>query len=163
MQLVFVCPLGLIDGPLLTYTTQDVLADDTGSDWVFPAKFDKKFGLINGPYPRLIINVGGDAIVSPVLYISGPCTNPHVIAGDDQFRFDNLTLEAGQTVQVDMGTGDIRLGTNTGTILDDMTVYNLVDWSVSTFWRWMPGVHDVYYLNAHGTLTIQFNERRLTI
>jgi hypothetical protein len=62
-----------------------------------------------------------------------------------------------------MGTGDIRLGTNTGTILDDMTVYNLVDWSVSTFWRWMPGVHDVYYLNAHGTLTIQFNERRLTI
>jgi hypothetical protein len=163
MQLVFVCPLGLIDGPLLTYLTEDVLSDDTGSEWVFPAKFDKKFGLLNGPYPRLIINVGGDAVVAPVLYFNGPSTNPEAVCGDDRFRFTGLTLEAGQTVQVDMGTGDVRLGTNTGTILDDMTVYNTVDWSVSTFWRWLPGVHDVYYLNAHGTLAIQFNERRLTI
>jgi len=159
MQLVFTCPLGLIEGPRLAYSTVDV-ADD-GMDWVFPAAFPKKFGLTRSQYPHLVIPVGGDTPVAPILYINGPCTDPEVMSGDDQFRFRGLTLAAGQTVQVDMGTGNVRLGAS-GTILDDMTVYNTVDWSVSTFWRWPPGDHEIYYLNTSGTLTVEFKERRIT-
>jgi hypothetical protein len=165
MQLVFTCPLGLIESPLREYKTIDITADDTtATDWVFPAKFDKRFGLINDRFPQMVIKVGGDTAVTPILYISGPCTNPEVLTDDEErFRFDGLTLDTGQTVQIDMGTGSVRLGTTTGTILDDMTVYNTVDWAVSTFWRWLPGDHKIYFLNTHGTLAVQFHERRLTI
>jgi hypothetical protein len=164
MQLVFTCPLGLIEGPPLKYTVEDTDPNDEPQDWVFPAKFDKKFGAFNNAFPRLIIDVGGDTAIAPTLYISGPCTNPEVLSGEDRFAFDGLILDAGQTVQVDMATGSVRLGTEaTGTILDDMTVYNTVDWAVSTFWRWLPGRHEVFYLSTHGNLTIQFSERRLTV
>jgi len=164
MQLVFTCPLGLIEGPLLKYTAVDTDPTDAAQDWVFPAKFPKKFGAMNTAFPRMAINVGGDTAVAPILYISGPCTNPEVISGEDRFAFDGLILDAGQTVQIDMATGSVRLGTETtGTILDDMTVYNTVDWAVSTFWRWLPGKHEVFYLNTHGSLQIQFKERRLIV
>lgn len=165
MQLVFTCPLGLIQGELLTYASEDVTTDDNAQDWVFPAKFPKTFGLVNARYPQLIIKVEGDTPVTPTIYISGPATNPEILTADgERFAFDGLTLAAGQTVQIDMGTGSVRLGTQaTGTILDDMTVYNTVDWEVSTFWRWNPGLHTIYFLSTHGTMTIQFTERRLTI
>jgi hypothetical protein len=165
MQLVFTCPLGLIQGPLLTYETEDIAGDDGIQDWVFPAKFPKTFGLRGVRYPQLIIKVEGDIAVTPTIYIHGPVTDPEIATDDNErFAFDGLTLAAGQTVQINMATGSVRLGTtSTGTILDDMTVYNTVDWAVSTFWRWNPGLHTVYYLSTTGSTTIQFSERRLTI
>lgn len=165
MQLVFTCPLGLIESDLYNIGPTTPLPGTTLFDWVFPAKFDKTFGIINARFPQAIFTIGADTAVAPTIYINGPCTDPEIISDNtDRFRFTGLTLETGQTVQIDMASGSVRLGTTeTGTILDDMTVYNTVDWAVSTFWRWPPGQHTVTYIATSGSMQIQYRERRINI
>jgi hypothetical protein len=164
LQLTFTCPLGLIEGPLLSVGTVDKASDDDAvTDLRFPATFPKTFGLVGATYPQLAIEVGGDTAVIPTVYISGPVTNPDVRSGTDRFRFDNFDIPAGQTVQIDMNAGAVRLGNTDGAIVDDMNVYNAVDWSVSTFWRWLPGPHTLRFYSTTGSVTVQYRERRLTI
>jgi len=164
LQLSFTCPSGFLEGPLVAYETPVNAAVDVTTDWVFPAKFPKTFGLSGAIYPYLTIPVTGDAAVQPVIYIIGPVTDPE-IHGDpgEKFRFNGLTLAGGQAVRIDMGAGDIQLGTTTGTVLDDMSAYGAVDWSVSTFWTWEPGIHSVRYLSTTGSVRVEFRERRFTI
>lgn len=165
LQLVFTCPLGLLESCLYDLGPTTPLPATTLYDWVFPAKFDKTFGIINERFPRNTFTIGGDTTIAPIIYINGPCTDPEIIADNTQhFRFTGLTLTAGQTVQIDMGAGTVRLGTtDTGTILDDMTVYNTVDWAVSTFWRLTPGEHTIVYIATSGSMQIQYRERRINI
>jgi hypothetical protein len=164
LQLTFTCPLGLIEGPLQSFTTA-ASSDETGqTDLDLPMLTPFTFGLIGSKYPRLTLDVGGDSTVAPVIYIAGPVADPNVISGPDKFAFKGLTLKAGQAVQVDMATGDVRLGDLvSGQITDDMGAYNTVDWAVSTFWQWAPGPHTILYRNTSGNVTVQYRERRLTI
>jgi hypothetical protein len=81
----------------------------------------------------------------------------------DIFRFDGLTLTTGQMVQIDMGSGAIRLSTTTGTITDDMSAYGAVDWAVSTYWTWKPGTHSLRFMSTTGTATVEVRERRLNL
>lgn len=166
MQLTFICPGGFLESGLQSFTTIDITADDDiVTEWIFPAVFPKTFGLGNVTYPQLNLVVHGDAAVSPIIYISGPVTNPEVISdGVDRFKFDGLTLAAGETVGIDMGSGNIWLGgVGSGQITDDMSAYSAVDWTVSTYWVWAPGPHTVVYKATHGTVTVQYSERRFTI
>lgn len=161
MSLTFVCPGGLIDGPLLSFTTPTSGAGGN-TDLDFPTSLPFTFGLTGSTFPQLNLNVGGDATVIPTVYISGPVKNPEVRSGDDKFVFDGLTLIAGQTVQIDMASGAIRLGSG-GQITDDMNAYNTVDWAKSSFWAWQPGFHNVRFYSTTGSVTVQYRERRLTI
>jgi len=160
LTLSFVCPGGLIDGDLQCFTTP--AAGQGNIDLDFPMSFPTTFGADGNFFPRLTMNVGGDATVTPTIYISGPVKDPEIRSGDDRFRFHGLTLTAGQTVQIDMGTGNVRLGSD-GTIYDDMSAYNTVDWAVSSFWQWEPGVHDLEFLSTTGAAQVQYRERRLSI
>lgn len=164
MQLTFTCPLGLIEGPRLSFSTPD--SSSAGqTDLDFPTAMPFTFGLHGALYPHIAMTVGGDSVVAPVVYVSGPVTDPDLRMDDgDRFAFKGLTLPAGQTVEVDMASGVIRLGdTGTGQITDDMGAYNLVDWAVSSFWQWAPGIHTLTYRNTTGNVTVQYRERRLTI
>lgn len=162
LTMSFVCPLGLIEGPLRCFETPASGGGETDVD--FPFTFPFTFGLVGATYPQVSFNVGGHSPVAPILYISGPVKDPEVRSGDDRFRFDGLTLTAGQTVQVDMGSGDIRLGNPASSqIVDDMTVYNTVDWAVSNFWSWPPGDRLMRFYSQTGKATVQYRERVLTI
>lgn len=162
LTMSFVCPLGLIEGPWQCFETPASGGGETDLD--FPFAFPFTFGLVGATYPLVSFTVGGDSPVAPMLYISGPVTNPEVRSGDDRFRFDGLTLTAGQTVQVDMAGGNIRRGnSSSGQILDDMSVYNTVDWAVSNFWSWQPGARQLRLYSQTGKATVQYRERVLTI
>lgn len=166
LQLTFTCPGGQLESTLRSFATRDVPEDDDlATDWIFPAVFPKGFGLMGATYPILSIPVGGDSAVTPIVYISGPVKDPEIRGDEGEvFAFDGLTLAGGETVQIDMGTGDIRLGrVDSGVIYDDMSAYGAVDWGVSTYWTWAPGVHRLSYLSTTGTVTVQFRERRFTI
>lgn len=162
LSMSFVCPLGLIEGPLLSVTTPASGGGETDLD--FPFAFPFTFGLVGATYPQVSFTVGGDSPVAPIVYISGPVTDPEVRSGDDRFAFDGLTLAAGQTVQIDHATGNIRLGNaSSGQILDDMNAYNTVDWAVSNFWSWQPGPRTLRLYSQTGSATAQYRERLLAI
>ena len=162
LTLSFVCPGGLIDGPWRTLTTPPAGAGNIDID--FPTAFPTTFGASGGIYPKLTFDVGGDATVTPVLYIAGPVKDPEIRSGADRFRFDGLTLNAGEMVQIDMASGNVRRGDPaSGTIFDDMSAYNTVDWAVSSFWQWEPGTHELLFMSPTGVAWIQFRERRLSI
>lgn len=162
LTMSFVCPLGLIEGPLREVTTPASGGGQTDVD--FPFAFPFTFGLSGALYPQVSFTVGGDSPVAPIIYISGPVKDPEVVSGEDRFAFDGLTLAAGQTVQIDNGTGNIRLGdADSRQILDDMSAYNTVDWAVSNFWSWQPGARSLRFYSQTGSVTVQFRERILTI
>lgn len=164
MQLVFTCPLGLLESPLRQYHAGDVPGDEGVNEWVFPATFPKTFGLVGATYPQLTLTVNGDTAIFPTIYIHGPVVDPVISCDGDVFAFDGLTLISGQLVQINMSTGSVLLAEGSpGQVLDDMTVYNTVDWTVSTFWRWLPGDHTILFNSTSGAITVEFHERRLTI
>jgi len=166
LQLMFVCPLGLLEGELRAAQSYDVSGDEGYEDWIFPAEFPKGFGMRAGlTYPMLQIHIGGDVAISPVLYFFGPSVNPEVFTNDgERFRFLGITLAGGEGICVDMGTGNIRfLAASDPPTYTDVQMYNAVDWAVSTFWRWNPGLHTITYPNTQGTIRIEYRERRLTI
>lgn len=166
LTMVFLAPTGTLEGPL--YSVQSQPAGQSTDAWVFPEHLPDGFG--HGPYlnPLMSITVGGSTPISPTIYITGPATNPRLESSDgDVFAFSGLTLAAGETVQIDMGAGTVLIGDAvTGLIAaTDASRYQQVDFSVSTFWRWDPGVHTVRFLGngQGGTTTIQWRERQLTI
>lgn len=163
MQLSFTAPDGVLEGPLKSRTTSP--AGGSGGGFTFPATLPDDFGHSSVVNPVLNIDIGGSTAVSPIVYISGPVTNPQVRTDDgERFVFTGLTLTAGQTVQIDMGAGTVLLGTTESSTVDaDATLYHLVDFNLSTFWRWLPGPHVMRYVATTGTATVQWRERRLTI
>lgn len=164
LQLTFTCPLGLIEGPLLSFTTSASGGGNTDLDMPFALPFT--FGLSGAVFPKLAMNVAGDSTVTPTVYITGPAKDPEIRSDNgDVFKFKGLTLNAGQTVQIDMGTGAVRLGDSTSTQItdEDMSAYGAVDWAVSSYFVWQPGIHTVSYRSTTGSVTVQYRERRLTI
>ncbi len=166
LSLSFTAPLGLIEGPLKSFSTR---ASDIGIDaldWLFPAAFPKGFGpSADLVYPHLTFTVGGSAAVNPSIYITGPVEDPEVrVSNGEQFKFTGLTVHSGQTLHVDMESGVVRVGdVATGRIFDETTPFQAIDFDVSTFWRWQPGEYTVTYPKTSGVLTVQFRERLLTI
>jgi hypothetical protein len=165
LQLTFTAPEGLLEGPLSPPYYTALASGEEQTEWKFPALFPKTFGAGTANHPSVTLNVGGSSPIGPRIYINGPVTNPEVRTDDgERFRFDNLTLVTGQTVEINMETGVIRLGnTTTQVVSDDPSVYQAVDFGVSTFWRWDPGVHVVRYLARSGSVAVQYRERRMNV
>ncbi|MDP8971153.1 MAG: hypothetical protein M3N52_11805 [Actinomycetota bacterium] len=118
-----------------------------------------RLGNATAANPYLEFVVAGHAPVHPLVYIYGPVTDPAV--EDDtgnRFVFTGLNLASGQFVDIDMAEGTVRIGGN-----PDASVYHLVDFTQSTFWRWMPGAHAVRYEATAGRVAVHWRERRLTI
>jgi hypothetical protein len=164
LQLVFTCPLGLLEcDPPLTFRTPTP-NPAARTDWVFPATFKKGFGVTGGnANPTVYFPVGGDAAIQPTIWLYGPMTNPEMRSGNDTFRFVGLTLDPGQSAKIDMESGDIIVNTGTSPIPDDLSAYAYVDWTVSTYWTWAPGNHQFILYSPTGYAVIEFAERRLTI
>ncbi len=162
LTLSFSVPDGYLTGPLKTYSTSQATGVQA-TEWKFPAKFPKTFGAGTAVYPTITIQVEGNAPVAPAIYITGPATDPEVRTDDgERFKFSGLTIVAGQTVQIDMASGNVRIAdTATLAVNDDGSLFGSVDLSVSSFWRWNPGVHVFRYRATSGSATVQFRERRL--
>lgn len=157
VQLSFTSPGGLLEGPLRSYEFQAAGTESGGL--VFPSDFPEDFGTGASTNPYRAIDVGGMAPVSPTLYFQGPLTGAEAYTDDNErFRMPDLILAAGQLAMVDMETGDVLLDGNPANSL-----YHLVDFDVSSFWRWNPGRHIVRHVGNSGRLTVQFTERALTI
>lgn len=162
MSLTFVCPLGLIEGPLRSIQSRPP-GGNTGS-WTFPAELPKDFGFSDAQNPLVNILVEGNSPITPTVYISGPCKDPMVETDDGEvFAFSGLKLASGETVQIDMGAGTVLFGTRRDGPDPDRSAYQLVDWTQSSFWTWAPGLHVVRYTANAGTTTIQWRERLLSI
>lgn len=160
MQLTFTAPLGYLEGPWRGRDSTPVLDNDGPDGLTFPIAFPATFGFTFERVPTKHFLLLGSAPISPVIYMYGPCKNPYVTTDDgERFGFTGLTLQAGQMVQVDMEAGTALLdGAPTA------SVYQLVDFNNSTFWRWAPGrEHVVRYHANGGFFAVQYRERRLTI
>jgi hypothetical protein len=168
LQLSFQCTSGILEGPIKRSDMPPGVGGGT-VEWKFDAKFPKTFSGTLEAHPVLTVDVGGELAVYPVIYISGPCTDPElrsvvVRTGEGEvFRFEGLTLATGETIQIDMGAGSIRYSRADGTITDDMSVYGAVDWGVSTFWTWLPEPHQLRFMSSTGSVTVELRERRLNI
>lgn len=163
LSLSFICPLGLLESHVRKFNTP-TRSMGSRTDWVFPATFPKGFGMVGSANPVTLIPVGGDAPVQPTFYINGPAVNPEIRSGDDRFTFNNLTLTGGQSVKIDMASGDILLSHWDGRqIPNDMSAYGSVDWTVSTYWTWTPGVHQLIFYSETGSVRAEFSERRMTM
>lgn len=157
MQLVFNAPKGYLLSPLRNYTSVPAtLAVLTGMS--LPFTLPMNLGTGSGTNPGLTFTVDGSAPVAPVIAIYGPVTDPVISWGSEQFAFDGLTLGVGDYVVIDMDAGTVRLQGG-----PDASVYHLVDFARSTFWRFPPGLNTVTYLASSGYIQVQFSERRLTI
>lgn len=158
LQLSFAAPLGYLEGDNQGYDSADVDAvADTGI--ALPLAMPLATGTGGPENPYLTLTVGGTAPVPPIVYIYGPATDPEVRTDDDErFVFSGLVLDSGQFVQVDMSAGTVRLGGAT-----DASVFHLVDFTLSTFWTWNPGVHVVRYIATSGRMAVHWRDRRHTI
>lgn len=157
MQVVFNAPKGYLVSPLRSFTSVPAtLAVLTGLS--LPFTLPMTLGTGSGTNPGLTFTVAGSAPVAPVVAIYGPVVDPTISWGTEQFTFDGLTLGLGEYVVIDMEAGTVRLQGS-----PDASVYHLVDFAVSTFWRLPPGTNTVTYLASSGYIQVQFNERRLTI
>lgn len=158
LQLAFTSPDGYFLGDWQTY--ESAYADGIATTGMtFPAATPLTFisGVAQNPY--ITATVGGSAPINPVIYIYGPVTNPEVrTAGNERFGFTGLTLATGEFVQIDMGSGRVLLG---GSI--SASLHHLVNWNISSFWRWLPGAHTVRYLGAGGRIAVQYRDRRYLI
>lgn len=158
MQLSFNAPLGYLESPLREYTSSPA-STVTATGVELPLTLPFTLGTGSGSDPALSFWLDGTAPVAPVIAIYGPVTDPEVRNSfGDRFKFVGLTLLTGQFVVVDMDAGTVRLGGDPG-----QSVYYLVDFSVSTFWRMPPGDNTVTYVAFSGQMTVQFKERRVTI
>lgn len=158
LQLSFVAPLGYLVGDNQGYDSGFVM-EGSGSNLTFPVTFPMGTGQNTTGNPSLTLHVGGSVPVHPIIYIFGPATNPEVRT-DDGLRvlFDGLALSAGQFVQIDMAAGTVRLDG-----APEASVYHLVDFTVSTFWQWLPGAHTVRYIATSGQMSVHWRDRRFTI
>lgn len=164
MTLSFTAPLGLFESDLRTVnSTNGNPADAT--DWHFYAAFPHNFGAASNN-PFITATIGGSAPVNPILYISGPVTNPYLVDDTGQkFKFTGLSLLSGETVQINMGTGTVLKAdpeTN-GTTAPAADIFNYVDFTVSTFWTWQPGTRKVAFHSNSGSFAVQWRDRKLTI
>lgn len=159
LQLTFSAPDGYFLGPTQVYESA-VTSDNTiGQGFVFPLSFPLSTGYNVNANPALTITVGGSAPISPVIYIYGPATNPEVRTDDgERFKLAGLSLATGQFVQIDMGAGTVLQGGAA-----DSSMFHLIDFTVSTFWRWLPGEHTVRYIATSGRMAIHFRDRRYTV
>jgi hypothetical protein len=159
MQLSFNAPLGYLEGDYQGYDTAvagSVLADP---GFTFRTAFPANFGFTSNTNPVIGFTVGGSAPVSPLVYLFGPVTNPAVTdEAGNTFAFDGLSLADGENIQIDMGAGTIL---RTG--FADPAVFDAVDWSVSSFWRWWPGAHTLRYTATSGRASVYWRDRRYTI
>jgi Phage tail protein len=155
MTLSFVAPDGYFESPLREAQSVGGLTAD--SDLTLPSAFPMTFGTTAGNSTTGFI-IGGSAPVSPMVYVYGPTSNPDVRTTDARFYVPNLHLAAGQFLAVDMAAGTVLLDGS-----PDSSLYHLVDWSVSTFWRLSPGSHSVRLASAGGRLHLQWRERRFTV
>lgn len=164
LTLTFTAPLGMFESELhtLTSSTGNTAA---ATDWHFTAAFPHNFGAATRS-PFLTAVVGGTAPINPILYISGPVTDPSLHDDSGQrFDFSGLTLDSGETVQINMGAGTVLKAdphTN-GTTNPANDVFSTVDFATSTFWTWQPGSHKVAFLSTSGSFAVQWRDRKLTI
>ena len=158
MQLTFNAPDGYFIGPYRTYqSTRAEVISTTGL--TMPVTLPLHFGTGLAENPFVTVTVGGSAPVAPVIYLYGPSTNPeirHDYGG--RFKFNGLTIASGSFVQIDMANGTVY---HAG--VPSSSRFHLVDWSVSSFWRWFPGVQHVRYLASTGFMVVQFRDRRITV
>lgn len=163
MTLNFTCASGVLESDLHTVSSTEA-NEAPATDWHFPAAFPHGFGAATGA-PILTCQVGGTSPVYPILYISGPATNPR-LADDsgDRFEFNALTLAAGQTVQIDMGAGTVLVADpETGWTTNSPDVFHTVNFDKSSFWQWQPGTRRVNLLSTSGSFAAQWRDRQLTI
>lgn len=163
LQMAFTAPDGLINGALQSVTS--LTAGTHEGDWHFPLAFPYSFGSGADTNPVVSATVGGSSAVTPIVYITGPCTDPTLTTSDgDWFQFTGLTLTPGQTMQIDMGAGTVLIAPpGSTTISDTYSAYHLVNWTKTSFWRWNPGVHTVRYIASGGLVTVQWRDRLLSI
>lgn len=163
LQLSFTAPTGLLEGPLQSVTSTS--AGDNLGGLTFPFSFPVDFGAGGFTNPRTTITVGGNAATSPIVYIVGPCTDPRLVTEDGEiFSFVGLTLASGESVQIDMAAGTVLLARNgTNTVAAADSIYHLINFAESTFWRWAPGPHYVRYYASGGSAIIQWRDRLLSI
>lgn len=163
MTLNFTCASGVLESDL--HTVSSTSANTVpATDWHFPAAFPHGFGAATGA-PVLICDIGGSTPVYPLLYISGPAINPRIADDTGQkFEFTGLTLDAGQTVQIDMGAGTVLVADpDTGWLTNSADVFHTVNFDKSSFWTWAPGIHRVNLLTNSGSFAAQWRDRQLTI
>lgn len=158
LTLQFTAPLGYLEGDWQAY--QSLQADETSATgFSAPFSFPLATGNTTADNPILYATVRGSAPIAPYLYINGPATNPRITDDSGQsFTFTGLTIALNQFVEIDMGAGTVRLMGS-----PDASVYHLVDFSVSTFWRWPPGEHVVRYFATSGSVAVSWRDRRYSI
>lgn len=158
LQLQFTAPLGYLVGDL--QQVESVLADSSNtSGFTFPIVFPLATGTTSAANPILSCQVGGSVPVAPVIRIVGPVTAPELTDDTGQrFKLSNLVLAAGNYVDIDMSAATVRINGDPA-----QTAYDQVDFSVSTFWTWRPGLRTVRYTAPSGYVVVQWRDRRFSI
>jgi Phage tail protein len=156
MTLSFVAPDGYFESPLRERQSVGGLEVTTGLSLpnTFPVTFGSGMSSSTTEF-----TVAGSVPAPPVIYVYGPTTNPDIRTRDgDRFYVPGLSLAAGQFMAIDTAAGTVLLDGEPGASL-----FHLVDWSVSTFWRLTPGSNSIRLASAGGRLHIQWRERRFTV
>lgn len=160
LQLAFTAPGG-------HFESADLLGKDISSVYVagsaltFPLEFPFSFGVTGDTtYAEVSDVIGGSVPTSPSFDVYGPSTGQSIQISTDRgqiFVINNVVLGSGEYVRIDMGTGTVRVQGDPA-----RSVYHLVDWRQSTFWRLWPG--PILFRSLGGTLTkIRWRNKRLTI
>lgn len=158
LSLSFTTPQGYLESPLREAIGVPVVSGGTAGA-AFPMVFPLTFGAGESSGATVQAAVAGSVPVAPTLYVYGPVTGPDVrLDSGERFYLPGLSIASGQFLMIDMESGAVLLDGS-----PSASVYHLVDWSVSTFWRLRPGLTNVRYLGGGGQLTIQWRDRRYTI
>lgn len=158
LTLNFSAPDGYFESPLRRTTSAP--ASDVRGGLILPFALPEPIAAGGTSAPPIWADINTSAPVAPVLTMMGPAANPSVTLTDGRvFAFNDIAVEVGQLIQVDMGAGTVLLN---GQVTSP--VYHTVDWSVSSWWRLSAPIGAIYNPGRPGgQLYIEWRDRRLTV
>lgn len=116
-------------------------AQDIEAGRVYPLTFNREYPE-STPIGVATVTNAGNAPTYPTIECYGPCTNPRVenqTAGL-QFELVDLTLAAGEFVEIDMRARTVLLNG-----LSNQSRYDRVDFATSMWWPLLPGDNTLRY------------------
>lgn len=166
LRLIFTAPGGYFESPERPADLHALAVG--GAELVFPCAFTPPpapGGIIFGAgagagSPAVSATIGGTVPTSPTVYLYGPFTDGSASIRTSRghlFAVSGVSLDPGEYVEINMAAGTIReLGDPA------RSLYHLVDWRVSTFWRLDPGPIEFRAVGATEA-RVRWRDKRITI
>lgn len=145
MAVSWLCPNGIMEASVGKVTTVFASSSSgTVTGIVFPITFPITFPSYPVEGQATVVNAG-TADAYPILRMYGPIVDPYIdqIGLGQRLAFTGLTIPAGSYVEINTRTKTVLFLSD-----PNQSQYDKIDYTVSSWWRLLPGVNLIRYQGA---------------